>query len=119
MQSVPVSAPQRGSVGLGTALYSAWMHAHKHIPTFGWQTVSSYFIVLHWIIQVHVVILTYDAQLSKGQLPHFPAQQVKSGRVKRLNNHCSSYSLLHSSCPSCKALLNGLSCFSYIMAVWV
>lgn len=74
----------------------------------------------HMALYKFTIILTYNAQLWKEQLPHLPRQEINRGRVKMLNrNQCHSYSLVHASCPSCKALQDGFSCFSYIMAVWV
>lgn len=79
-----------------------------------------FYSLSYGIIQVYIIILTHNAQLWKEQLPHVPRQEINRGRVKMLNrNQCHSYSLVHASCPSCKALQDGFSCFSYIMAVWV
>lgn len=116
--NVSVSARHRRSIDVGRGLYSAGTQAHKHVLMFGWQTVCFYSLS-YGIIQVHNH-LTYNAQLWKEQLPHLPRQEINRGRVKMLNrNQCHSYSLVHASCPSCKALQDGFSCFSYIMAVWV
>lgn len=48
----------KGSMDLGRMSHSARVHAHKHVPMVGWQTVSFHFSVLYCPRQVHVVILT-------------------------------------------------------------
>lgn len=101
MQSVSVLAPQRGECGFGQNVTSAWVHAH--ILMFAWQTVSFYFIVFYCITRVHVVILTYDAQLSKQQLPHLLSLHRKwvvgelKGSVETsvTHTHYSTHLVLH------------------------
>lgn len=97
------------------------LQGHRHANTY-WCLDGRLFasIRYHMALYKFTIILTYDAQLWKEQLPHLPRQEISRGRVKMLNrNQCHSYSLVHASCPSCKALQDGFSCFSYIMAVWV